>query len=99
MYTLDHTCTHSRLLLKNVITRLLKQGLCVSKLEHIGSNRQPDALELDGDDEGPWQIDWTVSPDHLSNRDIVDRWVDEVIRDKEVSYLVKVSRNIGLPGV
>lgn len=70
-----------------MITRLLKQGLGVSKLEHIGSDRQPNMFDLDDDNEGPWPIDWAVGPNHPSNRDIVDHWVDEVMRDKEMIRL------------
>ncbi|QRV96234.1 hypothetical protein RhiJN_24252 [Ceratobasidium sp. AG-Ba] len=70
-----------------IITRLLKKGLGVKRLEDIGSNEQPNALDLDGDDEGPWRINWAVGPDHLINHDIVDRLVDEVMRDKEMIRL------------
>lgn len=57
---------------------LLKQGLHVSKLEHIGLDRQPNIFDPDDDNEGLWQIDWTMGPNHLSNHNIVDYWVDKV---------------------
>ncbi|KAG8714130.1 hypothetical protein FRC12_010563 [Ceratobasidium sp. 428] len=74
-------------LVQGINTRILKKGLRVSKLEDIGSDRQPDALDLDGDDEAPWIVDWTVGPDHLSNREVVNHWVDEVMQDKEMVRL------------
>ncbi|ELU42152.1 hypothetical protein AG1IA_03816 [Rhizoctonia solani AG-1 IA] len=70
-------------LVQTRITYLLKKGLHVSKLEDIGSDRQPNELDLDHDNEAPWSIDWTVGPDHLSNCNVVDNWVGEVLRDKE----------------
>ncbi|KAF8753485.1 hypothetical protein RHS01_07075 [Rhizoctonia solani] len=79
-------------LVQTRITYLLKKGLHVSKLEDIGSDRQPNELDLDHDNEAPWSIDWTVGPDHLSNRNVVDNWVGEVLRDKEMIRLHRKGR-------
>lgn len=69
---------------------MLKEGTGVSKLEDFGSDRQPDPLDLDADDEGPWQIKWDVGPNHASNRLITDHWVREVMASREVSIVTPI---------
>jgi hypothetical protein len=60
-------------------------GLRVGKADEIGSASQPGPLDLDEDDEAPWEIDWKAGPDGPANREVVARWIQEVLRDEAVS--------------
>jgi hypothetical protein len=71
----------------------------VSKLQHVGSEKQLDEFDLDGDDEAPWHIGWSEGPEHSVNRDIVTHWVSEVMNDKEVSIIVSETDDIDLPNM
>ena len=72
-----------------MITRVLKDGLRVSKLSDIGSTSQLGKLDLDGDRKAPWQIDWS-SPKHPSNREVVVRWIRKVMEDDEISNVLRM---------
>ncbi|KAF8596294.1 hypothetical protein BDV93DRAFT_528159 [Ceratobasidium sp. AG-I] len=47
---------------QRIITKVMLSGLRVSKVDQIGSPSQPGPLDVDGDDEGPWQFDWKAGP-------------------------------------
>ncbi|KAG9082894.1 hypothetical protein FRC06_004787, partial [Ceratobasidium sp. 370] len=57
--------------LQRVITKLMLSGLHVAKVDEIGSANQPGPLDLDNDDEPPWEIDFSKSPDHTVNKEMV----------------------------
>lgn len=60
-------------------------GLRVAKVDQIGSPSQPGPLDLDDDDEAPWEIDWDAGPKGPANAEVVERWVEEVMRHDDVS--------------
>ncbi|KAG9092168.1 hypothetical protein FRC06_000216 [Ceratobasidium sp. 370] len=71
--------------IQRVITKVMLAGLQVGKADEIGSASQPGPLDLDEDDEAPWVIDWQAGPNGPANREVVARWVQEVLQDEAVS--------------
>ncbi|KAG8730412.1 hypothetical protein FRC10_002708 [Ceratobasidium sp. 414] len=63
------------------------EGLHISKVDKIGSACQPGPLDLDDDDEAPWQIDWKAGPDGAANQEVVAWWVKEVMKSQKMKDL------------
>ncbi|KAG9082711.1 hypothetical protein FRC06_004890 [Ceratobasidium sp. 370] len=74
--------------LQCVITKLMLSGLHVAKVDQIGSEDQPGPLDLDEDDEPPWEIDFSKSPDHAVNKEVVKQWVHDVLNSDDLEMLV-----------
>ncbi|KAG9082229.1 hypothetical protein FRC07_014270, partial [Ceratobasidium sp. 392] len=74
--------------LQRVITKVMIEGLHVKKVDQIGSENQPGPLDLDEDDEAPWEIDFSKAPTHPENKEVVDRWVANVLASADLEALV-----------
>lgn len=68
-----------------VITKVMLAGLGVKKVADIGSAEQPGQVDLDADDEGPWEIDFDAELEDSVNEEVAARWVNEVMKDPAVS--------------
>ncbi|KAG8722868.1 hypothetical protein FRC08_004498 [Ceratobasidium sp. 394] len=71
-----------------IITKVMKDGLRVAGVKDIGSDRQPGPDDVDEDNEAPWVIDFDAGPEAPVNREVVDRWISEVIGHQDMSALV-----------
>ncbi|KAG9093997.1 hypothetical protein FRC06_011281 [Ceratobasidium sp. 370] len=73
---------------QHVITKLMLSGLHVAKVDEISSANQPGLLDLNNDDEPPWEIDFSKSPDHTVNKEMVKQWVQDVLNSDNSELLV-----------
>ncbi|KAG9083098.1 hypothetical protein FS749_006294 [Ceratobasidium sp. UAMH 11750] len=75
--------------LQRVITKIMLSGLNVEKVDHIGSARQPGPDNVDDDNEAPWVIYWDKPPNHPDNREVVAKWIMEVINSDDTKRLLR----------